>query len=37
VPVAGKFGATCIADSAGAADDLNRALLDLVGAELPSS
>ncbi len=37
VPVAGKFGATCIADSAGAADDLYRALLDLVGAELPSS
>ena len=37
VPVAGKFGATCIAHSAGAADDLYRALLDLVGAELPSS
>jgi hypothetical protein len=37
VPLAGKFGATCIAPSAGAADDLYRALLDLVGAELPSS
>jgi hypothetical protein len=37
VPVAGKFGATCIADSPSAADDLYRALLDLVGAELPSS
>jgi hypothetical protein len=37
VPVAGKFGATCIAHSAGSADDLYRALLDLVGPELPSS
>ena len=37
VPVAGKFGATCIADSATGADDLYRRLLDLVGAELPSS
>ena len=37
VPVAGKFGATCIADSASEADDLYRALLDLVGADLPSS
>ncbi len=37
VPVAGKFGATCIADSASAADDLYRALLDLVGADPPPS
>jgi hypothetical protein len=36
VPLAGKFGATCIAHSPQAADDLYRALLDLVGAELPS-
>ena len=34
VPVAGKFGATCIAESASAADDLYRALLELIGAEL---
>jgi pheganomycin biosynthesis PGM1-like protein/ATP-grasp domain-containing protein/pre ATP-grasp domain-containing protein len=33
LPLAGKFGATCIADSAAAADALYRALLDLVGAE----
>ena len=33
VPVAGKFGATCIADTAEAADDLYRRLLDLLGAE----
>ena len=33
VPVAGKFGATCIAGTAGAADDLYRALLDLVGSD----
>ncbi len=31
VPVAGKFGATCIAETPAAADDLYRALLDLVG------
>lgn len=37
VPVAGKFGATCIAHSPEAADDLYRAVLGLVGAELPSS
>jgi hypothetical protein len=37
VPMAGKFGATCIAESAAAADDLYRALLDLVGSDLPSS
>ena len=37
VPVAGKLGATCIAPSASEADDLYRALLDLLGAELPSS
>jgi len=36
VPVAGKFGATCIAHSPEAADDLYRAVLGLVGAELPS-
>ena len=36
VPLAGKFGATCIAPSPAAADDLYRALLDLVGADLPS-
>ena len=32
VTSAGKLGATCIAGSAAAADDLYRALLDLVGA-----
>jgi hypothetical protein len=37
VPVAGKLGATCIADSPEAADDLYRAVLDLVGAELPTA
>ena len=37
VPVAGKLGATCIGPSAAEADDLYRALLDLLGAELPSS
>jgi hypothetical protein len=37
VPVAGKFGATCIAHSPEAAADLYQAVLDLVGAELPSS
>lgn len=35
VPVAGKFGATCISHSPGAADDLYRAVLDLVGGEPP--
>jgi len=33
VPVAGKLGATCIADSPAAADSMYRTLLDLVGAE----
>ena len=37
VPSAGKLGATCIAGSAAAAEDLYGALLDLVGANLPSS
>ena len=37
VPVAGKFGATCIAGSAAVAQDLYRALLDLVDADLPPS
>jgi hypothetical protein len=37
VPVAGKLGATCIAPSPEAAADLYQAVLDLVGAELPSS
>lgn len=37
VPLAGKFGATCIAHSPEAADELYRALLDLAGAELPPS
>ena len=36
VPLAGKLGATCIAPTSKAADDLYRALLDLVGAEGPS-
>lgn len=36
VPVAGKFGATCIARSAAGADDLYQALIDLVGDEAPS-
>ena len=34
IPVAGKFGATCIAESPRAADDLYRALLDVVGANV---
>jgi len=33
VPSTGKLGATCIASTPAAADDLYRALLDLVGAE----
>ncbi len=37
VPVAGKFGATCIAETPEAADDLYGALLDLVDSEPPSS
>jgi PGM1 C-terminal domain/ATP-grasp domain/Pre ATP-grasp domain len=36
VPMAGKFGATCIDRSPGAADELYRTLLDLIGVELPS-
>ncbi|HEV3363845.1 MAG TPA: peptide ligase PGM1-related protein [Acidimicrobiia bacterium] len=32
-PSTGKLGATCIANSPGAADDLYRALFDLVGAD----
>lgn len=37
VPAAGKFGATCIDRSPERADDLYQALLDLMGADLPSS
>ncbi|MEW6477094.1 MAG: peptide ligase PGM1-related protein [Actinomycetota bacterium] len=37
VPTTGKFGATCIASSPSAADDLYRAVKDVVGAELPPS
>ena len=37
VPLAGKFGATCIAATLDAAEDLYRTLLDLVGADLPAS
>ncbi|HET9771131.1 MAG TPA: peptide ligase PGM1-related protein [Acidimicrobiia bacterium] len=37
VPVAGKFGATCIAETPAAADELYRALLDLVGMDPPSA
>ena len=33
VPSTGKLGATCIAGTPAAADDLYRAVLDLVGAE----
>ena len=36
VPLAGKFGATCIAATPEAADDLYRALIDLTGADLPA-
>jgi len=36
LPSTGKLGATCIADTPEAADDLYRLVLDLVGAELPS-
>ncbi len=35
LPSTGKLGATCIAATPEAADDLYRALLDLVGADLP--
>jgi hypothetical protein len=35
-PSTGKLGATCIAETPEAADDLYRKLLDLVGADLPS-
>lgn len=37
VPGAGKLGATCVADSPEAADELYRTVVDLVGAELPSA
>jgi PGM1 C-terminal domain/Pre ATP-grasp domain/ATP-grasp domain len=36
LPTTGKLGATCIADTPEAADNLYRALLSLVGADLPS-
>jgi pheganomycin biosynthesis PGM1-like protein/ATP-grasp domain-containing protein len=36
LPTTGKLGATCIAASPEAADTMYRALLDLVGAELPT-
>jgi hypothetical protein len=36
LPTTGKLGATCIAATPDAADELYRALLDLVGADLPS-
>jgi PGM1 C-terminal domain/ATP-grasp domain len=35
VTATGKFGATCVANSPAAADDLYRALLDLVHIDLP--
>jgi len=36
LPTTGKLGATCIADTPEAADNLYHALLSLVGADLPS-
>ena len=36
LPTTGKLGATCIAATPEAADEKYRALLDLVGADLPA-